>query len=155
MVEVGALAATLVADFLLPYVRHGLGAIANKVTEQATEAVGEEAANVTRRVWDKVKDLFSTKPTQQPIFQAFEEHPTEAAPLMELKLREMLARNQGLAEELAGLVKTQAPGTNTTIANVIENSGISVIVQDSDVSGTVAGIVNLPKGGKSTETWQS
>jgi hypothetical protein len=149
MVEV--LASTLVANFLLPFVKDGLKVIADKVAKSAGEAAGEEAASVTKRVWARVARLFGAKPEQEEVLRDFQEDPDTTASYLTKRLARLLEADPEAARELAALVETPAPGSDQTIATVMGNSGVTITVTgstltNSPITGISHGAGRDPRG---------
>ena len=130
------LASTLVMNFLVPYAKDGLQAIAAKVAESVTKAAGEEATSVTKRVWVRVKRLFAAHPEHEQVLQDFEDDPDATATYLQKRLAGLLETNPRVAQELAALAETLAPGTDQTIATVMGNSGVTITITDSTLTNS-------------------
>lgn len=150
MIEVGALAASLVTQFLLPYLDRGLEGIADKVSDAVAESAGDQVVRVTKRIWHRVKALFAAHPEQELLFRKFEEHPKAMAEMIALELEKILSANTEEAAELEALVEEPVEGTKMTVANVIANSGVSVVVQDTKLGegAIIAGIYQGSRSGR-------
>jgi hypothetical protein len=135
MVELTALAATIVGKFLVPFASHGADGLATKLVGGAAESAGK----ITKQVWEKVKGVFAGDPEREATFATFERHPEKAADIITDELVEILKANPSLKNELAELVGS---GEGVNAVKVLDNSGVSIVLQHSSVSGTVIGIQN-------------
>jgi hypothetical protein len=137
---IDVLASTVVANFLLPYANK----LVDKVTEKVAEAVGDQAgksvAGITKKVWDRVKAVFGSHPDRAKEFERFEKNPADMAGSVKLTLRDLLESDPSLATDLQALVDTPVGPRNQSVAEVIGNSGISVVVQGNNTLGTNATI---------------
>src|SRR5262245_26784256 len=133
-----SLVTALVANFLVPYAKDLLQSMAEKVSEEAGTAAGEEAVSVTRKVWARVKSLFGDHPGDEGVLGNFEQDPDDeiTRAYFEKRLREFLEQDPGAAHELAELVNAPAPGANASVSEVIHNSGVLVQVRDSQLTNS-------------------
>ena len=146
MIEIVGLAASIVSNFLVPYVTHGLKGIAEGVSKAVTQRAGDQAAEVTERVWDRVESLFREEPGQEYVLERFKKSPERSAPIVQDLLAEVLESRPELVQELAALVDRPVTGTNSTVANVLHNSGVSLVAQNNTLSdrATIGVYVNTP-----------
>jgi hypothetical protein len=141
MIEV--LAPTLIANFLLPYVRDGVDAIYKKVTDKAGEEAGNQAAELTKQIWARVKRLFSDEPQDAKDIDDFEhKYKGSTAEYLQQRLEELLAANPAAARELQELAEQKESGSDRTVVSVMGNSGVTatVTISNSSVSGTVQAV---------------
>lgn len=127
-VDTVMLATTVVTSFLVPYAKAGLEKIADSVSKEVSEKAAEYAANLTGKVWTRVKSAFSS-PKEQTTLELFQENPDEMADMLVKKLREKLAQDSELAHTLAELI--EAPGPDG------QNSGAQIM------NAAIAGIADL------------
>ena len=136
MLDVAALAATVVSSVLLPYIKDGAVKLAETVTEKAGKGMGEYAADMAGKVWGKVKSAF-TSPAEKVVVEEFEKEPEAAADLIEAKLKKKLEEDAGLAQELDKLVNSKAPNGQSTGAQIIGSSYVALLdMRNAKVSGS-------------------
>lgn len=128
--DIPVLATTVVANFLLPYVKMGAEKIASEVTKHASEIIAEDAVQVTESVWQKVKSLFASEGDEN-IIDRFETTGGKGEDLVTEMLTEKLENNQEIATELNDLVNPSSD-SNTTAG-----SGASIM------KAHIASIVDL------------
>jgi hypothetical protein len=136
MLDVATLAATVVSSVLLPYIKDGAAKLAETVTEKAGKGMGEYAADMAGKVWDKVKSAFSS-PSEKVVLDEFENKPEAASGLVEAKLKEKLEQDVALAQEIEKLVNAKAPGGQSTGAQIIGSSYVGLLdMRGANVSGS-------------------
>lgn len=142
-IEIAALATTVVAKFLLPYVTKGAGAFADAISDAVSDAAADQAQNVAQRLWTRVREAFGARGEEQAVAD-FEQHPEAARPLMEVKLAQLLEQDQDLARELEQLVTRPDPATNQSALQIIDSSNINLVnAPGANISGgIVAGQVS-------------
>lgn len=131
------LAAIVVANFLLPYIKDGVKVIAEKVSETAGEAAGEEAVSLTKRVWAKVHALFQDSARDSGVIDDFQSDPDATAAYLEHRLKALLKEHPEVGAELTALVQSRPQGQDGTMASVMGNSGITVTVTGSTLTNSV------------------
>src|SRR5215213_7300903 len=112
------LAATVVAQVLLPYVKEGAAKIGEAAALKFGEAAGQHAVEVAQKTWARVKFVFSSGKDRITLEQ-FQELPEEAAPLVEGILKRKLQEDNQLAEELDKLVNSPDPDGKGSGAQII------------------------------------
>lgn len=136
MLDVVALAASVVSSVLLPYIKDGAAKLAETVTEKAGKGMGEYAADMAGKVWDKVKSAFSS-PSEKVILKEFEKKPEAASGLVEAMLKEKLEQDAALAQEIHNLVNSKAPDGQSTGAQIIGSSYVGFLdMRGAKVSGS-------------------
>ena len=139
--EIAALATSVVGSFLMPFVKQGVEKINETVTEKFTEAAGKHVAEVTKSIWEKVKDAFSSDEDRATLKQ-FEKRPEASKPLVEEVLQEKMKADPKLTEELDNLMKSPAPGDAGTAVSIAATTVGYVDARNATISGgIVAGIV--------------
>jgi len=96
--------------------------VATKLAKKAAEYAGE----LTGKVWNLVKSVFSS-PKEQTTIELFQENPDEMQAMMVKALQEKLAADPALAQKLADLINRPGPDGKTTGAQIM-NAGIAGIV---------------------------
>lgn len=140
MLDFVALAGTAVTTILLPYLRDGATKFAATIAEKEGQGMGEYAAKLAGKVWDKVKSTFNSD-SEQVVLQQFEEEPEAAAPLVETKLKKKLEQDPQLSQELNELVNTKTPDGKSTGAQIIGSSYFGFVdARGAHVSGANASI---------------
>jgi hypothetical protein len=136
MLDIAALATTVVSSILFPYIKDGAAKFAETVTGKAGQGMGEYAADLAGKVWDKVKSVFSSD-DDKVVLKQFEKKPEAASALVEETLKEKLAEDTALAEELHKLVNSKAPDGQSTGAQIIGSSYVGFLdMRNAHVSGS-------------------
>lgn len=130
-VDVGVLTATIMTSFLLPYVKMGLHKIAEKVTEQASSDIADEATQLTKKVWMKVRDLFVGDDAQR-LDQFEQTKGEENRDLVEVILKDKLRNHSELVVEMNALISPPATSPSNAAAQIMK--------------AHIAGIINIPGG---------
>ena len=136
MLDVAALAATVVSTVLLPYIKDGAAKFAETITEKTGKGMGEYAADMAGKVWNKVKSAFSS-PGEEVLVEQFEKRPEAASELIKATLEEKLKQDEALAREIDKLVNTKGPDGQSTGAQIIDSSYVSFIdLRNAHLSGS-------------------
>lgn len=125
-IELAGLATSVVAKFLLPYVKQGAEKIAEKVTEKVSEGVGKQAAELAKKIWDRVSNAFKSEKDQKTL-ELFKDDPETFQSAVEKILQQKLEQDAAMAKELNEMVN--APS--------VDGSGVSVGQIMADVVGIV------------------
>lgn len=141
-IEIAALAATVVSSFLFPYAKKAVEKVAEVVTEKFGEAAAKHGADLTGKVWARIKAAF-TSDKEKSALENFEEMPDESRALIEAILKKKLAEDAALHADLEKFVAAPSPVPGMTGAQVM-HAGIVGIV---DLRGaTVSGSGNVYSG---------
>jgi hypothetical protein len=122
---VDALAATLVANVVLPYVKQGGERIAGALADNVGERAADYMADLAGRVWEGIRSRF-TSDTDRFALRQFEEHPDDEQKLMERLLTEKLRADPAWAAELERLL--DRPGPDGQSGNQIIDSAGAVLL---------------------------
>ena len=137
------LAATVVAQVLLPYVKEGATKIGEVAAQKFGEAAGEHAVEVAQKTWARVKSAFSSD-KEKVTLEQFQELPDEAAPLVEGILKKKFQEDSQLAEELDELVNSPDPDARGTGAQIIGATYAGIVdLRSATISGSNAEITGL------------
>lgn len=135
MLDIAALAGTAVTTILLPYVKDGAAKLIQTVSEAKGAGMGEYAADLAGKVWDKVKSAFGSE-KEKAVLEQFEEEPEAAAPLVVAKLQKKLEEDPQLKQELEKLVESKGPDGSTG-AQIIGSSYVGIIdMRNANISGS-------------------
>lgn len=153
-IDVAALATTIVSTILLPYVKKGADKLAEGLGEKLGEASAQHVTGTMGKIWERIKAIFSSDDDKQALAQ-FEKRPDAAKGLVEEILKEKLAQDGKLAQELTEILARPGPAGQGTGA-IIGNAAIAAIIdaRGADFSGTqgvtITGVNvgELPKPGK-------
>jgi regulator of sigma D len=145
VIELGALATTVVGQILVPYLKEGAKKIADEASKKFGESAGHYAADLAGKIWDRVKATFTSDREKNTVAD-FQEKPEDAKDLMVAKLREKLQNDPKLAEELQKLVNAQSPDGKGTGAQIIGATYAGIVdARGATISGgVVGGIVMSP-----------
>jgi hypothetical protein len=134
-IDIAALAAVVVTSFLVPYAKIGLEKLAEGLGEKLGEIGAEQGTDALKKVWGRVKGAFKSK-DEKPVWAQFEKHPEAAQGLVQEMLKEKLAQDPALAQELSDLVNAPLPSGASTGAQ-ITNADIAAILdlRGADFSG--------------------
>lgn len=120
------LAATLVGTYLVPLVSKQLTAATGKLTSAAADF----AAGVAGKLWTKVQSTLSGEGEKHTV-EDFQAHPVETQKLLELKLKEKFEQDASLFKDFEQLM-SQVDAKGRTAAQIIENSGVMVNLQNAN-----------------------
>jgi hypothetical protein len=140
MIDVVALAATLVAKVLVPRLTRGAEQIADEVTDRAGETAANAVEHVSQDIWDRVQSLFARDPGGTAVFAEFEAAPEQLKPAVEAMLVKRLAEDQAAARELDELVRTPGAVGRTAVQLIGDTVGY-VDAKGANVYGVVGGVV--------------
>ncbi len=126
MIEIAALATTVISSFLLPYAQKGAEAFAEALADKAGEASAEYTTGVARRIWDRVRGTFGSD-KERTTLELFASDPeTYQSALLKL-LTEKLERDRALVQEFSELVETPGPDGQTAVVH-IQSAGLAGVV---------------------------
>jgi hypothetical protein len=146
MIDITMLSATVVSNFLLPYLKLGADRLLAKLSEEIGEAGAKKLTSISQNLWDSFKQLFTSE-VDQPVLKHIEEHPKESQELMKSLLNQKLAQNPAIAEEMYALTnfsedkKTVFEGAMKTITGTIHLEN-TVISNNSEVNITAVKLGN-------------
>lgn len=150
--DIALLATTVATSFLVPYVKVGLEKIAEGAGKQVGEKAGEYVADLTGKLWGRVKSVFSS-PEDQTVLTLFEKNPDEMQAMMIKALQEKLTQDPALAQQLADLIDQPGPDGTSTGAQIM-NAGIAGIAdlrganlshaQNLNIAGVILDDVSPP-----------
>ena len=126
MIEIAALAATVVGSFVVPYAKMGLEGIAKAVTDKVSGAAADKTASVARRVWERITDVFDSDEEKTTI-KLFEQDPDGLANSLTRLLEAKLRENEALAVELDELVRSGGPDQSAP-ATIMQQAGIAAAI---------------------------
>jgi hypothetical protein len=110
MVDVVALAAVVVGRFLVPRLTDGAEQMLSEVTSRAGKAAADAVADVSTKVWDRIRGLFAKDAGGAAVFEEFEQAPEQMRPAVEAMLAKRLEENPDVARELEALLREPVPG---------------------------------------------
>lgn len=142
-IEIVALAATVVSNFLLPYLKLGAAKIGEKVTEEASSAAAEHVTTTSSALWNRLRSAF-TDQKEQTALDLFEDDPEGLAATIERILVEKLRSDERLTADLSELVEAESPDGSGTGAQIM-NAAIAGIIdlRGSRISGGEFTAVNV------------
>jgi hypothetical protein len=132
-----ALAATIVGNFLVPYLKLGAEALAGRLAGDAGDAAGKQTAEVAKRIWERVKHAFSGDPSQAAALEQFEKRPEAFGPGVEAMLAELLTNDDRLATELRELTSS---ADETAVRIMAETVGYVDARNAVQHGGVIAGV---------------
>jgi hypothetical protein len=135
--EVAAGLAAVVVRVVLPYVKQGAEKMAGALADRAADAAAEGGSQLAARLWNRVRAALTASGDEDVVAQV-EKRPEASAPLLEEVLRERIAQDPQLADDLRALVdQSVAAGED-----VIQIFGTGGVAKAGDVSGgIVAGYI--------------
>jgi hypothetical protein len=138
-----ALAATVIGSFLYPAIKAGWDVVGEKVGAAFGEAAGDQAAGLTKRLWQRVRDAFGSDGKEATTLDLFEEDPDTYSTAVERLLAQRLDADPDLARELESLVNEPIAGTTMSGAQIMnaENVGLVDLRQADFRNSTGAYIV--------------
>lgn len=165
MLDLAALATTVVSSFLWPYAKKGLEKIGEEVGKNVSESAAKHAVSLTEKIWARVEGLFQT-PKEKTALELFQDDPNEMKGKVEKMLREKLEQDEAAAKELSEMANAPGPDGATTGAQIMQ-AGIAGIadLRQAHIAGSgnvVAGVIYggtpqqpptppKPAGGKQNE----
>jgi hypothetical protein len=135
MIDVAALAGTVVGQFLFPYAKAGLKHIAKGVTEGYGKAVGEKLAESSQRVWDTVKGLFSSN-DEVITLGLFEKQPDVYREPVKAILTSKLKENEAAARELSNIINAPVNTSGGTVGSIMNATYAAILnLQGAHITG--------------------
>ena len=117
-----ALAATIVGNFLVPYVKLGAEKLAEKIAGEAGDAAGEQAAGVAKKIWGRIREAFGADAGKAATLDEFERKPEAFAPGVEALLADLLTENRDLADELERLAESNVGSGEQTAVQIMADT---------------------------------
>lgn len=146
MLELTALAGSLVASFLVPLVRDGAEKLTEELSQRTSAAAADGLVGVAKRLWDRVRGK-AAETGDADVIDVFEAKPEIMQKSVEDLVLKMLSDDPSFRAEVSSLVE----GTEGGVARwqlMGENVGV-VDARNATISGgTVAGVVVGPQGPK-------
>jgi hypothetical protein len=141
MIEVAALAGSIVSSFLLPVAKETLRGIRDKVADASGEAAGTEAANLAQRVWNRVRDAFRENDAEATeLLDRFELDPDDGRIELERRLAEMISRDKDLLDELAGFMSQKSASAELPVSQLIGHTVGQVNIRGDMYGGEATGV---------------
>lgn len=140
MIEIGAMAASLVGSFLLPLVRDGAKELGEQLRKRTTESAADGLVSMAKRLWDRVRGA-SQSSDDKDIVDMFERRPEVMREALEKVVRQQLERDEGFRQEAEQLLEAEAqPGVvNWKLMGEVVGA---LDARHATISGgTVAGVV--------------
>ena len=135
-IEIAALAATVVSSFLFPYAKKAVEKVAEVVTEKFGEAAAKHGADLTGKVWARIKAAF-TSDKEKNALENFEEMPDETRALIEAILKKKLAEDPALHADLEKFVAAPSPVPGMTGAQVMHAGIVGIVdLRGATISGS-------------------
>ncbi|MCI0519344.1 MAG: hypothetical protein L0Z70_03710 [Chloroflexi bacterium] len=125
-IDIAILATTVVTSFLVPWVKMASEEFAKKFAENTGKEAAEQASGLTKKVWERVKGVFS-KPAEAATLESFKTTPDAVKAIVEAMLKEKLQSDPALAKDLDEMVQTKGPDGQTSMAQIM-NAGVAGIV---------------------------
>lgn len=118
VIDIAAIATTVVTSFLIPYIKKGSEKIAEEVTNKVSKGAAEHTVSLAQKVWDKVKSLFSSD-REKNTLQYFEEDPDAYEGSVKKILQQKLEQDSNAAQELESLINAPDPTSGSTGAQIM------------------------------------
>jgi hypothetical protein len=144
MLELAALAATVVGKFLVPLFTKGSDKLTDELAEKGGGAVANGLVGTAKSLWAKIKDRFDGD-EERSVVTLFETRPEAQASTLEELLRERLATDDELRTALSELVEKQVEGTGEAAWRLMGEYVGVVDARGAKISGgVVAGVIVGP-----------
>ncbi|NCC31903.1 MAG: hypothetical protein EOM24_07740 [Chloroflexia bacterium] len=108
-IDIAVLATTIVSTVLVPLAKKGAEKLAEGMGEKLGESSAQQVTGVMSKIWARVKSVFTSDDDKSALAQ-LEKRPEAAKSLVEEILKEKLAQDPGLAQELSDLLSSAGPG---------------------------------------------
>jgi hypothetical protein len=109
MLELGALAASLVGSFLVPLLKDGAEGLAEKLRERTTDAAADGLVGVAQRLWKRVRGK-AAETGNDDVITVFEGKPETMQASVEQLVLQMLKDDEAFRAEVSGLVEGTEDG---------------------------------------------
>jgi hypothetical protein len=139
--EIAVIAATAVAQILVPYLKRRAAGLAEDLADRVSDAAADHATGVAETLWERIRAKFSDSEPDRNVVKRFEEEPEAAAPLLEIDLKRKLADDPDFAQELADLIASESPDGSGNTIQIFGEGGV-VDARGAEISGgVVAGYI--------------
>ena len=139
MIELAALATSVVSSFLVPLVKEGANALRDRLAKKAGEASADRLAGTAQTLWDRVKG--SAKPgTERDVLQTFERDPDLLKETVEKIVLAQLTSDETFRAEATALLEQQDASGKATWQLMGDVVGVVDARHASIHGGTVAGV---------------
>ncbi len=140
MIELAALATTMVTTFLAPLVKEGAEELAKKLRAQSTDAAADGMVGAAKKLWGRLRGKTEGTPDAATL-ERFEQAPDDNKGSMEDLVRRLLTNDPDFEREARELVEAKEGGTTRwqlmgDIVGVVDARGATF-----SGSGDVAGVV--------------
>ena len=139
MLELAALAGSLVASFLVPLVRDGAEKLTEELTQRTSAAAADGLVGVTKRLWDRVRGK-AAETGDGDVIDVFEAKPEIMQKAVEDLVLKMLNDDPSFRAEVSGLME----GTEGGVARwqlMGENVGVVDARNANIQGGVIAGVI--------------
>jgi hypothetical protein len=150
MIEIAALAASIVTSFLIPLVKDTATGLREKLAKTAGDSTADGLVKTAETLWDKVKGSANTE-DEQALLGTFERQPDLLKEAVEKIVRSQLENDPKFREEATNLLEADAGNGKTTwqlmgdIVGVVDARWATI--SGGQVAGVVYGVGGTERGG--------
>jgi hypothetical protein len=140
MIELAALATSIVSSFLVPLAKEGAKALRDRLAKKAGEASADKLVGTAETLWGRVKGSAAPGP-EQSVLSTFEQNPELLKEALEKIVLDRLEKDEAFRTEATKLLEADAaPGMTSwqlmgDIVGAVDARGATIS------GGTVAGVV--------------
>jgi len=140
MIEIAALATSLVSSFLVPLVQKGVEGLTAELRGRTTEAAASSLVETAQKLWNRLRGE-AKDGEEADVVDLFKRNPEMMKGAMEEVVRAMIARNPDLHKDASSLLETESVDGKTQWQLMGEIVG-AVDARNANISGgNVAGVI--------------
>ena len=141
MLEVVALAATVVGKFLVPLFTKGKEKLTEELAESGSTAVAGGLVGTATKLWDKITSRFD-RDDEKSAVGLFEKNPAAMEAMLQDLLLQRIEADTEFRQQLSDLVEAPVDGTGKTSWQLMGDYVGAVDARGATISGgTVAGVI--------------
>jgi hypothetical protein len=142
MLEIAALAATVVSKFLVPLLTKSRDKLEDDLSEAGAKAAAGGLVKTAESLWDRIKKRFDRDDEKNAV-ALFEQHPEDMKAMLSKLLEQRLSEDPEFHKQLSDLAEAPVAGTGQTAWQLMGEYVGGVDARGATISGnaTVAGVV--------------
>ena len=133
MIDIAALASSVVSSFLIPYIKKGAEKIAEELTDKVAKESAEHASGLAKTLWERTKAVFVSD-TEKATLDMFKDDPEAASPMLKILLEKKFKQDAKFKEELSGLIDAPSPVGSSTGAQIMADYAVTIDLRNANFS---------------------
>jgi hypothetical protein len=134
MIEIAALAVSVVNSFLVPLLKSGAEGLTEELQKQTTETAAKGLVATAQRLWQRVRGK-TDGTDDNKVVELFQERPDMMKEALQGVVRQLLENDPAFRQEASTLLEKPEPGTSTASWQIMADTVGVVNAQGAHVSG--------------------